>query len=777
MTNHLLEVYLIEKHINKFIGVMSILIIVAIVNFNLFIYAQSNSEQEALYMYYGFLQAWNEEIQSGINRLNAQPETEGVTSINGVLLLSQSELMVPGRLGSLPVIRYYNSKLWSARTIYAYGGDLVDSLKLTGILGMGWDLHFGRLIQNGYGSNGGYLFETQDGNCIYFNYKCSGLYISTDGQFMKLFLNSSGTMKIYPGDGSELIFDNYVSYGNYSAWYLTKSIDRHGNITEIFYSGWEGMDSLRTSTKEKVTFKYHVPANSQWAVLDTIRYSTVGATTVDIIYKYDTTASTTQSPFGSTSQKNANLLRMVIYPNNDTIRYHYNQYFELDSIYYPNGGIVSYVYGTYTYYTPDLGMLPPGSTNTVAWMHKTREIKKAMVYDPWTSPNTDSTIYNRCFSDPSHAKSNPDSIITIDPLGNYTINLYNASYSPSRSDIVWVWTNGKPLSEITYDNNENLITRTIYGTKNITSDSIGVVTSMRKYDGRKTYMTSYHEYDNYGNVGLTHNWGDSTRSDDDSWIHCQYKTNDTTAWVKIGFYNQGPGINYYTRDTFYATIGVDSLRIQRTWYYYSSTALDSTTTYHYIPASNLVHESEKITDVYPPFDKVRVITTGFYSTLQLTDTIIWDIDYNPYPPAPETKYVQDYAVSKYNFHLPSEKRITDDTVGTILYKKECYTYDDTGYIVKTYADSLVQWTDPSRLRGSLTKKEILKYGNEYTTQEFRYDQVGNIVQTISHPDDYTAETSFVYYDPTDTVFKYNYAYPWRTVGHVSSGACSLTTRS
>lgn len=73
------------------------------------VYAQDVSDDEIV----GCIQAWNENMQRGITRLNEEPQQVGVTPINGCLLLSESDWTLPGRNdNSISIMRFYKSKIW-----------------------------------------------------------------------------------------------------------------------------------------------------------------------------------------------------------------------------------------------------------------------------------------------------------------------------------------------------------------------------------------------------------------------------------------------------------------------------------------------------------------------------------------------------------------------------------------------------------------------------------------------------------------------------------------
>ncbi|NOR18095.1 hypothetical protein GQ543_10385 [candidate division WOR-3 bacterium] len=196
----------------------------------------------------GYLQDWNENMQKGIKRLNTMPQQVGVTPINGALVLNETDISIPGRLGNISVTRYYNSKIW-----YADTSDV--NLSLAFHVGMGWDLHFGRLRMRDSCSR---ILETPNGGLIYFKKPTlqSSTYISTDGSFMKLEGDDEGTIKT--GDGTQLIFDFQGDNHQTGAYYLTKIIAPNGNITRLFYDDYYWvLDSIITSTNEKLTFHYH----------------------------------------------------------------------------------------------------------------------------------------------------------------------------------------------------------------------------------------------------------------------------------------------------------------------------------------------------------------------------------------------------------------------------------------------------------------------------------------------------------------------------------------
>jgi hypothetical protein len=130
----------------------------------------------------GYIQAYTQNMQNGIKRLNIDPQTAGVTPINGALLLSVSDCAVPSRGGNLAVGRFYNSKIWYADSHETAAGKK-DHLKAYSWLGMGWNLHFGCYYKS-QADTAGLVFEAPSGNRIYYQYsETLGKYVATDGSF------------------------------------------------------------------------------------------------------------------------------------------------------------------------------------------------------------------------------------------------------------------------------------------------------------------------------------------------------------------------------------------------------------------------------------------------------------------------------------------------------------------------------------------------------------------------------------------------------------------
>jgi RHS repeat-associated protein len=698
-----------------------------------------------------YSQAWNENMQNGIKRLNTMPLQEGITPINGALLIDETDVSIPGRRGNgILVTRFYNSKIWAGDTS---DGQVNSTLESSSWMGTGWDMHFGRLYAPDDSCK---ILQTADGKYIYFKrhaWPFQQTYISTDGSFMVL---QDDTVRI--GDGTRLIFD--FASGDY--YYLTKIIDHNGNATNFFYnSSTYFLDSLKTSTSEKVNFYVNGVNN----VLDSIKYIAFDNNTVKISYSYYV-RNIESSPFGAYSGASF-LLKWVLFPNGDTIKYDYNQYFELKEIRTTGGGLIKYEYKTDTFYIPERSVMPPFDTCR-ALLQLTRGITKAKSYDQWTAPDTNITQYERVFTrlTQNRAVSNADSVKIVYPEGNRKLLFYRASYdSVGRAEITqWRWENGRLDSVKFYDKYSVFLKKENTYEECVTADSIPMPSYVQIYNGAKSYQTKYYDYDEYGHARLIHEYGDTDIDTDDQYIHHEYAYGDTTFWLETDAGPSSPPTTSYT--TFFSLTGVDTLTIHRSWGnnaggpWYSP----EETTFTY---AGIHKHTESLSITHPSYQYARVEAWAkeYESGHSLHVWAVWDLhDIPDLSNDSAFAYKTDYS-GKYIINLVKQVRITSDSLGDSLLAKTKYFYDDTCYIETTYA-SLDQWEtppDPPDVRGNLTRVEQWNAGNNYAKNELRYDNVGNVIMTISHSTVSRAETTFTYYNSA-----YQYAFPWRTVTHPSA---------
>jgi len=716
----------------------------------------------------GYLQAWNENMQRGIRRLNNEPQQVGVTSINGCLLLNETDISIPGRNGnSISITRSYNSKIWSADS------DTVNSLlsatlKPSSWLGLGWDLHFEKIYVDDDDTSG-MVFENSMGLRTYFKHRSGNSYIATDGSFMAL---GSDTMKI--GDGSIIIFGmadtiiiNSPSY-NYDTTIVklaTKIIDPDGNITEFYYNSTSKLlDSLKTSSGQKCIFYYNYHPAYYCTSLDSIKFTgyTGAISAIKYIYEYDVAFS--NSPFGPVYYPVRFLLKSVYYPNGTYVHYHYNVYGEIDSVFTTSNGTTKFEYETYYYWMPSQAEYPPSGASQ-GMRQYTRGILRVISDEPWSPPDT--TKYYRHFAPwqpgytTDHGQSNADSVVVTYPEGNFQVSLFLYSGKKSAGPFSWFWYNGllkgsldtntvDLYSIFEYNRNGTLLRKKRVITKNITADSIKFPRLIKMNNGLKTYITGYRNYDYYGNPTLIIERGDISNPNDDRWIKNSYV-----------------GLTYYA---FWLQTSINQpwCKVK----FASAQGVDTFTFSPYVYEDSITLSTQHQNPTYI-FEKLEATAKEYGSTRFLFAWVKPDGSGEPY-----VGYYDN--LSKYMIHLLQETKIYTDSAQTNLLSEERFFYDDPGSIVKTYSPNPGQWQEPpapSNVRGNLTRIERWKGGNQYTKTEYRYDNVGNIVMTITHPNPGVAETTFTYYDRPSPADKYQYAFPRQVVNHLSIAVCSLYTQT
>jgi len=637
--------------------------------------------------------AKDDNMQHGILQLNHEPHVFGVTPLNGALLMNETDLTVPERGGEFAFTRAYNSKIWFGDSMWNLSH--MDRLRGFSWLGMGWDMNFCRMwIPDSFTSTYHHrVILFPDGRQVFFA-KTGDEWISTNGSWMRL--RGPNADSLFVGDGTIIIFENTrfnSFYGiNGDVYTPRKIIDKNGNIADFYYAGddfflgdayniWP-LDSIITSSDQRVHFHYHQVVKTDTittVLLDSITYRGYDDSLLTIKYIYDF-ALTDTTPWGKsyfysehgnsggstilTQNKATYLLRKVVYPNGDTLRYDYNDCYELTDVHTLEGGLITYEYKTDTFYYPETPIEP--YVNAVAILQGTRSIIKVKATDPWSQ--ADSTMYERFRREWTQTipiqrtVSNADSVNVISADGHYQVLTYEASRAQAAGDAQvaqWIWENGRLIDHRFYDKDSNFL-MSRQSDVIFKSDSIVVIKYTRFDDSTKVYRIDHCDYDDYGNARLIHQWGDSLNTNDDVWIHRKFTASDAA----------------YNSDT------------------------------------------------------------------------------------------------AYFLHLITEEYVSSDSIGTDTLSMTKYTYDGSGY--KNYLNP-PQWVTPigDAIRGDLTKIEsanIDEEGCKWTNTEYRYDNVGNAVQEITHANAAEAETTFTRYNST-----YNYVYPVRIVHHLSTAICSLFT--
>ncbi len=735
-------------------------------------------------------------LRTPLVRLNELPQVEGVTPINGALLLKHVDLVIRGRNGlDLEIARYYSSKIWfgtvedSANRVYR------DTLRPYSWLGKGWNLDWGEFYD--WSDTMNYLMPST--KVITFIDS-----LSTDGSFLRYHMDQYITSKDgsrtafgYSDDGKHCFVESITdAAGNYLKFFRVNSVIRLGKSP--FQRMTFPIDSIHSSLGAAVRFYWQqdtFPGDARWVRLDSIRYAGFNGQTLAIRYRYQS-ARADSSPFGAVSFCDSLgaggrtwLLRAVVYPNGDSVRYTYNKFLELDSIISAFGGVTRYRYGSYYYHVPSADSCKPPEYSTGGEISKhSRGVDTIFTYDPVTA-QVCTTGYRRRFTPlgSGNCLSNPDSVLIVDAEHNKTTMTFKSSH---RLGPIYKWNyrSGVLDSTVFYDRDDSIVKREYIRDSSITvaGKRYGVIDSVTTRIGGKLYVTRYRNYDNYGNVGLIYEKGDRGTSADDRSTRIRYSHDSTTHhtfWLKIWPHGD-PAESLFIQA--FSLVGIESLKTYRKWIgTYTPDTLRFDTAWQgphptFIEKHLRVSSSNDSDSVVVVRVTAREITTG--DTICVCDTYALKLG-GPEGNNPVYKGLNRHYRRKWIVSLPETVSICSDTNGLTPIAKTVYSYDDTSNIVALNYPYIKGWQSPTlfpSIRGNLTKVEQWRDGSSYTKTEFRHDSCGNVVRTINWVTGSKAETTFVhykYYDEGANQAKYQYAYPYRTVEHLASSPCSLVVRA
>ena len=267
---------------------------------------------------------------------------ELIDPFSGMLRLSYTDLVMPGRGGlDLSIQRVYNNKQ-QGEMIYQYG-NLGRS-----VAGIGWDIHFGRIwlhenqptlnsstnnkrCQTKFASSTrNPVLELADGSReLLVNSDSSSFAYTSKGRWVAKCLPSSlnknkvGGLVVNSPDGKEYIFNQWgqLPYGR-GAYYVTKITDARGNYISFDYSVEKSnfrnirLLSAKTNDGRKLTFKYNNSEN----LLDEIK--TNDNRSVKFYYQK---VRKTPNFIGASKYRNAYFLKEVKRPDLRKWKYTYSE--------------------------------------------------------------------------------------------------------------------------------------------------------------------------------------------------------------------------------------------------------------------------------------------------------------------------------------------------------------------------------------------------------------------------------------------------------------------
>ncbi|MBL0729589.1 Ig-like domain repeat protein [Piscinibacter sp. HJYY11] len=273
-----------------------------------------------------------------------QSFNEHIDPYTGALQLHYVDIHVPGNGGfDLSVNRSYNSVSFDENNPAAHSG----------IAGLGWTIHFGRVLHKTSTlpcSSSAFrvdtlanpVIELPDGSTqmLVFSGSASPMMYTT--QRWKADCASGGGLIVYSPDGTRYDMTHPVAVGSGAgvkyAWYTRSIVDRNNNSATVNYvSGTQRISSVTTSDGRSINFTYH-----SYGLVNTI--SAHGAT---FTYSYREITGVPGSYY----------LTRVDRPGPDGSSWQYEYFgvrnnipggYALNRVTYPEGGYIDYDYGSST---------------------------------------------------------------------------------------------------------------------------------------------------------------------------------------------------------------------------------------------------------------------------------------------------------------------------------------------------------------------------------------------------------------------------------------------
>lgn len=700
--------------------------------------------------------ASNIELKKGIQKLNYSESDFGVNALNGGLYLNENDVSIPGRNGELSPIRFYSSKrVWEFSPMWY----TCQRLKSSGRFGLGWDMTLGKRTldeDNNYEIEfpGGRKSTVQKVDIYNPEYK------SFDSEFNRMY-----DTDLWTKEGIKINFANNL---------VSKVTDPNGNYTQYFYHLLDDVyvpDSGKSSSGRTIYYyvnHYSYVNESAWLV-DSIKCKGYEGQPYCVKYCYEINH-ITDGPMAAgnfydeilgseMSEAWRYVLKWVIYPNNDTIKYDYNSYGELCEVTYPAGGSVRYGYGQYGFSMPEGGTAAPTDTSY------TRTIDTVRVKDS-PSSSYSSTIYKRTADT---RRSNPEKCIIIDPYGNETVKFYK--HSGWQYGDMYKYYKGNGILEKTarYTGSEASGTLIDSVRNELTSDD-GTEwgTNVRlsytsRCVGDKKYNTSYYLYDNYCNPGKVYKEGDVGIPSDDCETYINYLHNSYVISVQTS----GPTTVKPGREATISTIFNSPTGVNKTELYLNGDDVD---VQNFSPVTSGIKyytwDTDGLEEGTYYFKSYAFDVSGNAS---YSGEIAIYVSRDVQAPQTQTSSEVSSACNAYSegyrhiLNLPSCQYDSFSTSGKLSEVKFYYDgfneIDTSGY--SSYPP--VMWDNPHyQVRGLLTKVTGWTGGSGYDSTRLFYDQCGNLVKTINP----NGDSSKIIYAPAGDPDKYQYSRPWKSIGYV-----------
>lgn len=286
-----------------------------------------------------------------------QHPNESIDPFNGSLQFHITDMVVPGNGGfDLKISRSYSSSQINADALTG-APDSPGSVALTSTLGVGWTMHFGRVLKrvssdiclNAFAGTvaDNPVFELPDGKRQLLAYTGGSNPTLLSVERWRVECPAPGTVSVFSPDGVRYdmtkLYNVTTTLQAVWAYYTTRITDKNGNFADIRYSSSSKPEILGVTTSDGrvVNFSYFDSG------LQTSRLSSISTPSGTFSFNYALSPDVAGLYF----------LTSVSTPVGTVWNYSYNAYlgpftpgsFLLNRIQYPGGAAINYTYG-YVYF-------------------------------------------------------------------------------------------------------------------------------------------------------------------------------------------------------------------------------------------------------------------------------------------------------------------------------------------------------------------------------------------------------------------------------------------
>lgn len=497
-----------------------------------------------------------------------QSFNEHIDPFTGALQLHYVDINLPGNGGfDLKVIRSYNSAV-----VDPYTPDTSESQ--ADISGVGWTIHFGRILQSTSKLCRHFPLQTVTGNPVLELPDGSKQILTFTGQESPVMLTTrrwraecdaaGKTLIVYSPDGTRYDMAQGVGISSSQSsflygFYTTKITDKNGNYANITYAGGSSpqIKSVTTNDGRGLAFEYYDSGLVRRRIKSITSTASGMVTGQKYSYEY---ISIPNQPLYSYDLRY--YLSSVKRPDGTSWSYSYNNYsnslignYAMKSVRSPQGGITNYSY-SFLMMNPDspLGI----RTNVISGKTISTGDSWSFSYVPGTSGNYDTTTVN-----------SPTGISIYKHIGpgysrNGTVWMVGLLVSKSTSNLeseTYLW--GK--QKISDETNTRLTS--VAWLLDLHEFNTPILTQKTIVRDGATYITAYSNFDSYGNAGTKTesgpNGGNRTTTltyftSPSKWIINQVKNESFKGSSVVRTFDSNGNLTSITRDDVLTSYSYDS---------------------------------------------------------------------------------------------------------------------------------------------------------------------------------------------------------------------------